>query len=167
MKYFTTDLYSALQSPDAASMDAADARWAQAQQDYESHLSSIRGTLPKTACKLLDETRLHDADVLWMGQSGPYLAILVKIDSGNDTTKLLTYRVTDKVRLARNCLPVEVRSSVMQWLYDEVDLARMRDWFTHSIVFSDGTELKIEASEIQITSVDTLYAPTRAQQVPA
>lgn len=162
MKYFTSELYAALQTPDAAAMDAADARWVQAEQGYESHLSSIRATLPETAFKLLDEARFHDAEVLWIGQSGPYFGILVKLDNHNDT-RLLSYRVTGKVRLERDRLALDVQSSVMQWLYDEVDLGRTPNCFSHSVLFSDGTEVEIEASEVQIISVDTLYSPTLAK----
>lgn len=167
MKYFTAELYAALQSPDAAAMDAADAHWAQTEQAYESNLSSIRSRLPKTALKLLDDIRLHDAEVLWIGQTGPYFGILVKLDNPNDTTRLLAYRATGKVLLVRDTLPDDVRSSMMQWLYDEVDLGRTPNCFTHSVLFSDGTEVEIEADEVQITTVDTLYAPTLAHHASA
>ncbi|HQU44625.1 MAG TPA: hypothetical protein PK867_17540, partial [Pirellulales bacterium] len=104
---------------------------------------------------------------IWIGQTGPYFGILVNLDGGHQFTNLLTYRVTETVRLGPNVLAPQLRSSLMQWLYDEVDLGRETDCFTHSILFSDGSEIEIEASEVQITTVDTLYAPTLAQHAPA
>lgn len=102
-----------------------------------------------------------------MGQAGPFFGVLLLMDGIHPTTELLSYRLAESVDLHDNRLPRQIASSVMQWLYDEVDLGTEANQFRHSVLFSDGSELAIEASEVQITSVDTLYAPTLANQVSA
>ncbi|HVA46796.1 MAG TPA: hypothetical protein VNH11_10565 [Pirellulales bacterium] len=158
MKFFTPDLYVRLQRPDVADMDAADADWEDAEGRYERRLAAVRDKLPDSALKLLDGVRLHDAEVFWMGQTGPFFAILLKRDSPLSGTVLMTYRTVDKVRLNSNAFASEFRATLMQWMYDEVDLGSRPDCFRHSVLFSNGSQLEVEADEVQIATVDTLYA---------
>jgi hypothetical protein len=166
MKYFTPELYVRLQRPDASSMDAADAEWEAAESKYESHLAAIRDKLPGSALKLLDGPRLHDAEVIWMGQAGPFFAILLKLEPPIHGTMLLSYRTANKVQFDKNVFPADFRASQMQWMYDEIDLGSQAECFRHAVLFSNGCELQLEASEIQIAIVDTLYASSMPSKVP-
>jgi len=55
----------------------------------------------------------------------------------------------------------------MQWMYDEIDLGSQAECFQHSILFSNGSELDVEATEVQIATVDTIYAPSNPSKIPA
>ena len=167
MKFFTPELYVRLQQTDGGAMDAADAEWDAAAANYDRQLAALRDKLPVSALKLLDAPGLHDAEVLWMGQAGPFFAILLKLDLPPQSTLLLTYRTVCKVDLNHNSFPAEFRSSQMQWLYDEIDVGGEAGSFRHSILFSSGVELKIEASEVQSAVVDTFYSPLAPSKVPA
>lgn len=159
MKYFSPDIYARLQSTDPAAMDAADAAWQRAEEEYERRLMSIRPKLPQSALKILDETRLHDAEVLWMGRAAPVFAILLRLDTPSRATLLLNYFIAQPVQFQADMLPPNVSSPVMQWMYDEIDLGSQPGRFKHSILFSNGSQLEIEATEIQIATLDTLYSP--------
>jgi hypothetical protein len=167
MKFFTPELYGRMQRCDAQEMDAADAEWEDAVTQYERRLAMIREKLPESALKLLDGPRFHDADVLWMGQAGPFFGILAKLETPFHGTVLLTYRTVDAVQFDRDAFHTDVRSSAMQWMYDEMDLGRQDGSFHHSVLFSNGNELHIEAHDIQFATVDTLYAPRVQSKVPA
>lgn len=159
MNYFTPELYVRLQSGDASAMNAADAAWERAEQEYELRLKAIRNQLPPSALKIVDESRLHDAEVLWMGRVAPVFAILLRLDGPSQATLLLNYFVTQPAQLRTHVLPRDACSAVMQWLYDEVDLGSQPGRFKHSVLFSNGNQLQIEATDIQIATVDTLYSP--------
>lgn len=159
MNYFTPELYTRLQASDSAAMDAADEAWRHAEEEYERRLNAIRNRLPQSALKIVDEARLHDAEVMWMGQAVPVFAMLLRLDAPSRTTIVLSYFVARPVEFQANALSLDVSSTVMQWMYDEVDLGSRPDRFKHSILFSNGSQLEIEATEIQMTTVDTLYAP--------
>ena len=167
MKFFTPELYVRLQQTDGVAMDAAADEWDVATANYECHLAALQDKLPASALKLLDAPGLHDAEVLWMGQAGPFFAILIKLDVPPRSTLLLTYRTMRKVDFDHNAFPAEFRSSQMQWMYDEIDLGSETGSFRHSILFSNGGRLKIEASEVQSAIVDTFYSPLAPSKVPA
>ena len=167
MRFFTPELYVQLQGPDTTDMDAADSQWEDAAAKYERRLAAIREKLPDSALKLLDGSRWHDAEILWMGQAGPFFAILLKLDIPLHGTLLLTYRTVDKVHLNTNAFASEFRSPLMQWMYDEIDLGAAGNSFRHSILFSNGSQLEVEAHEVQVATVDTFYAPSLASKVPA
>lgn len=159
MKYFTPELHTLLQASDPAAMDAADEAWRHAEEDYERRLHVIRPRLPEAALKILDEARLHDAEVLWMGQAVPTFAMLLRLAAPPRPTLTVTYFVARSVEFQTNILSPDVGSMVMQWMYDEVDLGSEPGQFKHSVLFSNGSQLEIEATAIQIAAVDTLYSP--------
>lgn len=159
MKYFTPELYARLQATNPSAMDAADAAWQQAEEEYEHRLKAIRTTLPPSALKLLDEARLHDAEVLWMGRAVPIFAILLRLDIPSRATLLLSYFVTQSVQFQPDMMPSDLSNTVMQWMYDEVELGSRPRSFKHSVLFSSGCHLELEGTEVQIATVDTLYSP--------
>ncbi|MEX0702403.1 MAG: hypothetical protein WD069_09945 [Planctomycetales bacterium] len=160
MRFFTPDLYARLQGPGPSAMDAADAEWERAETAYAQHIRSIRPGLPDSVCELLDETRLHDAEVLWMGRSLPFFGILLRLDVPPHATLLLNYFLLAPPRLDTSALPPEHRTAGMQWLYDEVDSAGSRTaGFQHTILFSNGWELQLQAGEVHRVTLDTVYTP--------
>jgi hypothetical protein len=54
MKYFTPQRYLALQNFAPKAMDAADADWEQAVEQYEAYLQTVLPGLPDSVRKLLD-----------------------------------------------------------------------------------------------------------------
>jgi hypothetical protein len=167
MNYFTPNLHLKLQRSNTAEMDAADAEWEQAEAKYEHRLAAIRDKLPQSAIKLLNGLRLHDAEVLWMGHAGSFFAVLLALEPHLNTTVLLTYRTIGSVQFDNAHLATEFPASKMQWMYDEIDLSEQAACFRHSILFSDCSELQLEASEVQIMTVDTIYSPATPWKIPA
>lgn len=167
MKYFTPELYTRLQAADESAMDEADAAWQCAEEQYQRRLKSIRLQLPASALKILDQARLHDAEVLWIGQAVPVFAMLLRLDPPARTTLVLSYFVTRPVQFETDALAPEAGIPVMQWFYDEVDLGSQPGRFKHSVLFSNGCHLDLEATEMQIATVDTLYVPAPARSLSA
>lgn len=167
MKYFTPDLHIRLQDASPARMDAADEEWERALAKYQRHLASIRAKLPSSAAEFLDQTRLHDAEVLWMGQALPFFGILLRLDPPSLATVGLSYFVVRDVRFEKPVVPPEFCSSRMQWMYDEIDLGEQDRCFRHSVLFSNGSQLDLEARELHVVTLDTIYAPSDGIGVPA
>lgn len=157
MKYFTSELYSRLQNPDPAEMDAADDAWRKAETSYRRKLQRIRLKLPKSAQSFIDEMRLHDADVLWIGRARNDLWVLLRPESSSPSTIRLSYIRPTDIQFDTHAFPGEYASSTMQWMYDEFDSGDAPDTFRHSILFSNGRSLDVQAAKLQIVSVGTLY----------
>src|SRR2546428_1089504 len=81
MKYFTPELYVALQdfSSDDV-MNAADAAWETAVDQYDAYYSSVESVLPGEYRKLQESYYLHDATVLYMGRRGNAFLISPPLD---------------------------------------------------------------------------------------
>ncbi|HUY35832.1 MAG TPA: hypothetical protein VMV69_24025 [Pirellulales bacterium] len=158
MKYFTPELYVRLQRLDPRVMDAADAQWEQAGERYERRLKSIRSKLPPSALAMLGQTRLHDAEVLWIGHALPFFAILLRLDAAPRTTIGLNYFVVEPARFDEGTIPAEFCGSPMQWMYDEIDLGAEAHSFKHSILFSNGCHLELAAREVHVANFDTVYS---------
>lgn len=159
MKYFTSDLHVRLQDASPGRMDAADEEWERTLAKYQRHLASIRAKLPASATEFLDQTRLHDAEVLWMGQALPFFGILLRLDPPSLATVGLSYFVVRDVSFEKGVIPSEFCSSRMQWMYDEIDLGEQDRCFRHSVLFSNGSQLELEARELHVVTLDTVYAP--------
>lgn len=158
MKYFTPELHVRLQDADPDRMDAADTQWEAALASYHLRLKSIRPKLPPSAREFLDRTRLHDAEVLWMGQALPFFGVLLRLDPPSTATVGLSYFVVRDVRFQRQVIPQEFCGSRMQWMYDEIDLGEQAGCFRHSVLFSDGSQLDLEARQVHAATLDTVYA---------
>jgi hypothetical protein len=158
MKYFTAELHVRLQDADPGCMDAADAEWERALASYHDRLESIQCKLPPSAREFLNQTRLHDAEVLWMGQALPLFIVLLRLDAPSAATMGLSYFVVRDVCFERQVVPQEFRGSRMLWMYDEFDLGEQDGTFRHSALFSDGSQLELEAREVHVATLDTVYA---------
>ena len=158
MRYFTPELHVRLQAADPDRMDAADGDWELALANYQGRLKAIRSKLPPSARAFLDDTRLHDAEVLWMGQALPFFGVLLRLDPPSTATLGLSYFVTRDVRFQRQVVPSEFCGSRVQWMYDEIDLGEHDGCFRHSVLFSDGSQLDLEARELHVATLDTVYA---------
>jgi hypothetical protein len=158
MNYFTPELHMRLQEADADRMDAADEAWESALAGYQERLKSVRAKLPPSAREFLDRGRLHDAEVLWMGQALPFFGILLRLDPPSTATVGLTYFAVREVKYKKGDIPLQFAGSPMQWMYDEVDLGEQEGCFRHSVLFSNGSELEVEAREVHLATLDTVYA---------
>lgn len=167
MKYFTPELHVRLQADGPRAMDAADAEWEQALAKYQRRLKSIRPKLPASACEFLDEARLHDAEVLWMGQSGTFFGVLLRLDPPSIAALGLYYSGARDVHFDREAIPREFSGARMLWMYDEVDVGAEDGSFRHSVLFGDGSLLELEAREVHVTSLDTIYAQFDSLRVAA
>src|SRR5437867_2595971 len=121
MKYFTPERYVALQdfSSDVA-MDAADAIWEGAVDQYEAHLQALRPRLPTSLRQLLDGYYLHDADVLSMGRPGNDFVIALQLDTPPNDLLTISYVLTAEPVIDADALPPAHRSPRPLWLYDEL-----------------------------------------------
>src|ERR1700693_4386286 len=60
MKFFTRELYQAVQDGSGVPRDVADARWKQACAEYNERFASIRDSLPTSVREFASGTSLHD-----------------------------------------------------------------------------------------------------------
>jgi hypothetical protein len=124
MKYFTPELYIRLQDDTEEGMDAADASWEQARARYQRRLRQIHPRLPKGLHELLENHYLHDAEVLSMGRRGHTFVIGLRLDTPPRELLILNYRLTEEPIINKEALPAAYRSGHVEWMYDEVGLAR-------------------------------------------
>jgi hypothetical protein len=168
MKYFTPELYSRLQdmSSDKA-MDAADAAWEQARQRYHRSLKRLMRAMPRGLAFLLENFYLHDADVLSMGQEGKQFVIVLRLDVPPRELLVLNYRLTAKALINTTALPFREGCHPVQWMYDEVGLVRGKKGpFMHSLLLSNGWEVVLRLSDIDVFRGQTVYPVPGTNLVP-
>jgi hypothetical protein len=51
-------------------------------------------------------------------------------------------------------------------MYDEIDLGEQDGCFRHSILFSNGSQLELDARELHVVTLDTVYAQLECPPVP-
>jgi hypothetical protein len=66
---------------------------------------------------------------------------------------VLAYSLAEPVEIVEDALPEAVRSRPLQWLYDELDVAPTEDaqTFSHSILLSNGWEVKVRFRSVTVT----------------
>lgn len=167
MKYFTPELFVALQADDDDAMDAADAAWEDAVEAYSKRLSIIREGFPESACDLLDKYQLHDAVIEHLGQDGEKFVIVLRLEWPRGVTLILIYDITAPPMVKDDALPERHRASHCQWMYDEIDLGIDGVGFTHSIFLSNGLEIGMQFHAVRVLSIQDLLVETHALAQPA
>ena len=152
MKYFTPDLFVALNSQEEDVVDAALEKWDAARDDYRKHFAKLEKKLPKSFVKLCKAVSLHDS--LVERPANPVVTISQTDDEGEQCRAIISLRCEhaefdliylDLVKPTEWSKPVEsdrFSDEHVLWLYDEV--ARTKDGdFTHEILFSNGCVVRI------------------------
>jgi hypothetical protein len=168
MKYFTSELYLALQAEDDEAADAADAAWDVAVDAYSARLQAIRGRLPEPVRELLiDEYRLHDANVDHMGQDGDEFVITLRLDWPRGVTLVVICDLESPPLIRADALPDRYRTRHCQWMHEEVDLAPDGRSFTLAFALSNGLEVDLHFHALRVLSIHDLLVDAPALARPA
>lgn len=159
MKFFTPELYERFNSDDAQVADRADAEWEEALAGYRRRLKAIGGKLPAKIKHLASELCLHDANYVGFTLASPFSnrekdAVIVVEQCGQ--LFLLLYRLSKEPPSFSPPRDSKAFSRLVpHWLYDEVDCLG-EGVFTHEILLSTGTVLKLQFSAFDLISVPTI-----------
>jgi hypothetical protein len=166
MKYFTPERYAALQdfSTDAA-MNAADADWEEAVQRYDAYYRSVENQLPRGMREIQSGYYLHDADVSNMGRQGDRFLIVLQLDTPPHDLLVFEYDLTGEPFIDEQALPEALRSrGTVEWLYDEVELlSTAPSLCTHSILLSNGWEVRLPFREVCVRQLSPVMPPRVAR----
>jgi hypothetical protein len=169
MKYFTRERYLAMQNFQEDAMDAADADWQAAVNTYENYLQTIRPELSETVRQLLDGFYLHDARVLSMGQRGDSFVISLQLDVPPNDLLTITYTLAGPPEVRKETFPWVKDPHSVAWLYEEVALIHQEQQkhFVHSILFSNGWEIRLPFCDVQTTTAFPLLPHSRSVKTVA
>jgi hypothetical protein len=158
MKYFTPELHARTCSANDTTANVAHAEWETALDRYERRLKKIRADLTPGVRKLIDDLRLHDAQLLYFGRSDDRCFLALQTDQAPETIVSLEYSLGANPIIERNALPTNLQTKGCFFLYDEVDLTTRngRNAFTHSILFTDGLHIRLKFSDVIVRVVDPL-----------
>jgi len=168
MNYFTRERYLALQERGDEAMDAADAAWAEAAERYDAYLPSIRPEMPEPVRELVDGFYLHDARLLSMGRRGDTFVISLQLDAPPNELLTITYGLAGAPEIKQDLFPWATSAAAPAWLYEEIELVRdgERQHFVHSILFSNGWEVRLPFRQVQVsTAYPTFPYPRTAKPV--
>ncbi len=146
MKFLTPDLLARFQSEDETTALRAHDEWEEAGERYHVELDSIRNKLPANAVSLMDRFFLHDARVVWVGSGDGALVFVLMLD-GDGGGLQLEYDLAEPATLTPH--PELAEDSPLEWLYDEFTLAGDAAVFVHSILFTDGSELRLAVNALR------------------
>ncbi len=159
MNYFTPERYAALQdfSTDAA-MNAADTAWQAAVDRYAAYYASVEAQLAAGIRKTQAAYYLHDAVVFNLGRQGNRFVIVLQLDTPPNDLLVFDYELTAEPVLDRQAFPPQYQGKgAVEWLYDEVELTATNPVaFTHSILFSNGWEVRLPCRDVQVLQAAAL-----------
>jgi hypothetical protein len=159
MNYFTRERYLALQEPGDDAMDAADAAWDAAVARYEAYLQTIRPEMPEAVRELLDGFYLHDARVLSMGRRDDTYVISLQLDVPPNELLTITYNLASPPEIKQEPFPWAAAGAAPVWLYEELELPHdgNQGHFVHSILFSNGWEVRLRFREVHLATAYPTY----------
>jgi hypothetical protein len=148
MKYFTPARHLALQdcSSDEV-MNAADADWESAVDEYEAYLDTIRPTLPDGVRQLVG-WYLHDAAVISMAKGDDRFDVTLQLEPPPQDLLTISYGLIGEVVIDENALTQPGRRRPL-WFYEE--LSAIPGGYQHSILLSNGWELMVPFRDVKIT----------------
>jgi hypothetical protein len=167
MNYFTRERYIALQERGEDAMDAADAAWAEAVARYDAYLQTIRPEMPETVRELVDGFYLHDARVLSMGRRGDTFVISLQLDVPPSELLTITYTLDGAPEIKQSLFPWTTASAAPLWLCEEIERVceDPRHHFVHSILFSNGWEVRLPFRAVCATTAYPTFPFPRTPEV--
>jgi hypothetical protein len=169
MKYFTRERYLTFQNFDDAAMDAADADWEDTIDRYEAYLQTIRPDMPESVRQLLDGFYLHDARVLSMGRRDETFVISLQLDVPPKELLTLTYTLIGPPEINKKPFEDGQNTPAPWWLYEEIEQVEEggRKHFVQSILLSNGWEITLPFSDVQVSRAEPVYPLPGTAFVPA
>lgn len=163
MKFFTPQLYAQLQSKDAASMNAADAAWELASAQYDSHLLLL-GRAVQPVLEKFQGILLHDAEVLSILRQGNRLLFTLRREIPPRSVVTLVYTLAAEPFVNKTAIEPENCAKAMWFEYDEIDVVSHGDEtvFEHSILFSNGWEIRVQFRDVMIEFAEPVYPVSRS-----
>jgi hypothetical protein len=163
MKYFTYQRFQALQDTDGSAMDAADAAWQAAVEQYDAYLQTVRPDLPGPVQRLLDGFYYHDARVLSLGQRGDVFVISLQLDVPPNELLTLSYVLAGPPDLRQHSDPGPAGDGAPLWQYEELEVVGEGSGrhFVHSILFDNGWELRLPFRDVQLATTDPIFPRPR------
>jgi hypothetical protein len=153
MKYMTPELLARAQ--DENTVDAASEEWDKALDAYTKHLKSVWKKLPRPVRHLAKRANLHDAEVFFVGtkRGGFSALVLLELDKPGDRIFILQYDLIKAMEWSEHSSVSKLGRAGNRplWLYDEFDMVQEESgfrYYTHSILFSDGHELKLSFRKV-------------------
>jgi hypothetical protein len=152
MNYFTPELLERFRSQDDQEAETAADEWEAKGEAYVAYLRSVAAQLPAPLRQLLENYYLHDAEMVFAAVDGTEFQVTLKLDTPPHDSLLLTYKSVDAVQVIPHppspCSPVPV-----VWLYDEVEIQHDQAAFKHSILLSNGWDLRISFRDFSFRGV--------------
>ncbi len=167
MQYFTPSLIERLSSSDDAAAKAARDEWEEALARYERYLQSIEAALPEHI-REFNNLLLHDAVVWTITRQTNELSMVLRKDIPPQDVVLLTYRLIDEPFLNKNAVPVANRGPVMDFQYDEFELASENGGqvYYQDILFGNGWEMRLHFSDVRVSIASPVYPVPGTVLVP-
>jgi hypothetical protein len=160
MKHFTPERYLALQDFSSnEAMNAADAVWEKAVDEYEAYLDTIKPTLPDNVRQLLQGFYLHDARVVSMARRDDRFEVTLHLDPPPQELLTISYHLMGEPVINEQAYsPAGKRPPL--WFYEE--LSAVPGGYQHSVLLSNGWELTIPFKDVQLTRSAAIF-PVPAQ----
>ena len=151
MKYFTPDLLALLANAEDAVANAAEAEWERRLEAYEAELRRIEPDLPEHV-REFNNLLLHDARVYSLARQGDHLILVLHKDVPPRDLVIITYALAGEPVIDREALPLETRSAVMDFDYDELAVVRegTQILYAQSILFSNGWEVRLRFRDVPL-----------------
>jgi hypothetical protein len=142
MKYMTPELLARFQAEDEDIALKAHDEWDEAGERYRAEWKSLREKFPRHVVSLMERFYLHDARVLLAAARPRFFTLVLQLDADNGGLQI-EYKLAAAVELTPH--PEIAENCPLEWLYDEFDVLEMDGVtvFAHSILFTDGSELRL------------------------
>ena len=186
MKYFTPELFIKLQEcEDGNALRIVNASWEHAVLQYRQRLGELRTGTKDGVLAFMRRKSLHDALVMDISISKKRLTIVLQETLGAGLVSL-TYSLVDSLSIDRFTIPEPHRSSPTSWLYDEIDRdedtvfdpnlrllakisglseseqAKGKPVFHHSILLSNGWEIRVRFHRLVVAQMTSLLRCTES-----
>lgn len=163
MKYFKPELLARCRSQDDNEADAAAQEWDSACEAYRDRLAAISATgqLPPDVVRLCSAFSLHDARLLGAAfgtEQSPLFGLLLRLE-GPGKVLQLDYFPVPGPEGGVSVRPQGAPQKEVWVLYDEFDHDEARDFYTHSLLLSDGREIEVRFENFTVRILDDVLTP--------
>ncbi|MFO0970373.1 MAG: hypothetical protein U0793_32895 [Gemmataceae bacterium] len=174
MRFFTPELYLRFNSSDEDEVVRAREEWEEAIARYRGRLATLRETMPSQVQKLT-ELCFHDAEIAtrfadthalpFLPPAPLWTAVAVFVLRNEDQFSELIYSLWDQVTEAKAPKRWRFSKERVHWLYDEIDQHAPGQFFSHTILLSDGKVVRVPFVSVIFHDLGTLTEKTASWQI--
>lgn len=125
-----------------------------------AYLDAVRPHFPPGLRQIDESYYLHDAIIHGLGRRGPFLVMILQLDTPPQSILTFTYDLVDEPVIVKDVLPQKGcdTGSIVEWRYNEIEkVPGNPPTWRESLLLSNGWELVLHFRDVRVDEIQAVF----------